>query len=326
MGRKDRSACHEWVPGHGPDPAALARLAKRFSRPREPMGEAWFMGTTRRMYEGLMAPDPARWPLDELEGAIEALGSGPVCFGHMEEWNAWFPYLVHASIAAFGALEASFPYESLVSAIMVHCPDARATRYGDGFLSDVLATVGRLPLDPRSWEDGRVRADAFFAPLIRPPRGLMIQPGGSFNAAFYLAAKYLDEDSLLPWIASIAAIEDPLWRAKFVECLCFTAPLLLEEGKGPADLDGWVGGGWGWSHWVKANSRIPGEAGNHEFLGAQRRDAIADALRATLGEGLMASWADDLMAIAMEVDGLEAVVDGFGEWSGQVATLYALRD
>jgi len=32
-----------WIPGHGPDQAALSRLQSHFPRPNTAMGEAWFM-------------------------------------------------------------------------------------------------------------------------------------------------------------------------------------------------------------------------------------------------------------------------------------------
>lgn len=85
-----------WTPGEDPDAGALARLQRRFPRPRVPMGEAWFMSDERRMYTSLLSPDPTAWLREDLRGALWALASGPGCFGHMREWSLWFPYLVHA--------------------------------------------------------------------------------------------------------------------------------------------------------------------------------------------------------------------------------------
>ena len=46
--------CYLWRPRRGIDTVALARLCASFPRPHELMGEAWFMGDKRRMYDELL--------------------------------------------------------------------------------------------------------------------------------------------------------------------------------------------------------------------------------------------------------------------------------
>ena len=48
-----------WHPGQGPDEAALARLRRAFPKPAVPMGEAWFMGVERYLFEDFAARDIA---------------------------------------------------------------------------------------------------------------------------------------------------------------------------------------------------------------------------------------------------------------------------
>lgn len=42
-----------WRPGVGIDSAALDRLRIHFTRPKEPMGEAWFMSSERHLFREL---------------------------------------------------------------------------------------------------------------------------------------------------------------------------------------------------------------------------------------------------------------------------------
>ena len=52
--------------------------------PREPMGEAWFMGTSRSMYDWLYG-DIAALSMSRAERALEAIASGTSSFGWYAE-------------------------------------------------------------------------------------------------------------------------------------------------------------------------------------------------------------------------------------------------
>jgi hypothetical protein len=87
------------------------------------MGEAWFMGERRRMFDALMAEDSAAWPTDEVGQALGECCSGPVSFGHMSEWSEWFPYLLHTAIDHVGPWHPMSVFGGLVTSMMVHCPN-----------------------------------------------------------------------------------------------------------------------------------------------------------------------------------------------------------
>src|SRR5262245_1783512 len=82
-----------WVPGRGMDAAALERLREHFPCPREPMGEAWFMGETREMYPELQG-DLATLPAEDIQRPLAEIASGYSAFGPMDEWNEWYYYLL----------------------------------------------------------------------------------------------------------------------------------------------------------------------------------------------------------------------------------------
>ncbi len=81
-----------WRPGIGIDATALARLKSHFPRPKEPMGEAWFMGTERRIFhelEGNIAELSAR----DLQAPLAEIATGTSSFGPYAEWSAWRGFL-----------------------------------------------------------------------------------------------------------------------------------------------------------------------------------------------------------------------------------------
>ena len=69
----------EWQPGVGADAHALLRLRRTFKRPSETMGEAWFMGDDRRMYDELRG-ELAALSTDQLQGVLRESASGTSCF------------------------------------------------------------------------------------------------------------------------------------------------------------------------------------------------------------------------------------------------------
>ncbi|WP_257386742.1 hypothetical protein [Tahibacter caeni] len=67
--------------------AAVRRLQAHFPPPRFAVGEAWFMGESRRYYETLLDPQRVRATNPELLTALAEIGSGQTCFGPLPEWT-----------------------------------------------------------------------------------------------------------------------------------------------------------------------------------------------------------------------------------------------
>ena len=327
MSRSRAAARFRWAPGEGPDADALARLQRRFPRPRVPMGEAWFMGDERRMYTSLLSPDPATWSRDDLRDALWALASGPGCFGQMREWSLWFPYLVHAALPFVRGPSFDSLYGALVSAVMVHSPDPASPPHGDRFIDDVLRTLGRMPMMDVCWGERRWTSHNAFPTIDHTVHGLLLVDGGNLHAACTLVARYLDEASLEAWLASALDIDDPLWCAGMVSWLAHVATLVEDSSRWPVALD--IGpGSWEASHCV--TGRTPagqGDAGTgpFPFFDPTRREALHAAVRLHAARPRLRTWGAALQALPGEPGRWDAVLADYAAACRRIIAAYGLE-
>jgi hypothetical protein len=89
---------YQRMPGRGPSAIALKRMRKQIMKPEEPMGEAWFMSEERLLYSEMMEQDPMKLSDRYLKDVLWEIASGTKCFGHLEEWDQWFQFLLPAMI------------------------------------------------------------------------------------------------------------------------------------------------------------------------------------------------------------------------------------
>ena len=236
-----------WVAGVGPDAEALHRLEQHFRMPASPMGEAWFLGKERRLFTELMNEAPDQWPIDLIETVLHDLSSGPGCFGPLQEWTDWLHYLTPKLLPRISDWQWACVYESLISAFMAHYPDERGRYPYSGFLEDILATLGRVPMASFNWKDGCLAEDGLISPIHDSVYGLSVLCGGSFSAGIFINLKYLDEESAISWLASLFAIDDTVWRIKLVLWISKSSALLLDPGNQPDVLENEPSNGSGWS-------------------------------------------------------------------------------
>lgn len=293
---------YRWVPGQGPDRAALQRLRALTRVPKQPMGEAWFMGETRRMYPALMHDDPSRWPREELDSALYELASGPVAFGPLREWSLWFAFLLPRALELLGrsgaaALDDDRLLSGLITATFVHYPDCE--RVPAHLRRDLLDTLGRAMFAPSLWNASGMKEGAFCSPWQRGTRyGDMLYPSDAFSASCALIAKYLDPERLVDWLDSVMRIADPFWRAGWVVWLAGAAPILVDGAYPNAlDSDGSHPAGWLNAHLLDAPSKpiVPGVP-PPAFVDAQRRRLLQASLRRSLDRGRLRHWGADLRA------------------------------
>jgi hypothetical protein len=284
---------YAWDPGIGPDAAALARMRARFLRPSVAMGEAWFMGETRRMFDELLQ-DPAEWKADTLASALGEIASGPPCFGHRQEWSAWLPYLIPRAIPRLAGDTLSSVHDGMVTSVMVHYPDPEMAYFPDypAFRDDLLETLGRARFTERLKKPVHVDASG----------GLSLESG--ISASLIFGAKYVRLPDMQGWVASVAEIDDPWWRAALLRWLHLGARLLTDPKRQPHDepLDGCD---WGESHVVAGACPMPDvdpEAVVAPFLGAERQAAFARGLRVVLPVSRMLRWRNALDDLQYKVD------------------------
>ncbi len=306
------AADFRWIPGLGPDACALDRLRKRFPRPASPMGEAWFMSERRRMFDALMAPDPAGWPADEIKQALEECSSGPVSFGHMTEWSDWFPYLLHTAIDHVGPWDPASVYGGLVTNMMVHCPnEAACSSYGKGLIEDVLLTVGRVPMAERFWSGDRMLDRSAFQPVQVWPVGMIVAYDSDLHAAFWLMAKYLPLDRLEVWLRSVMAIGDPAWGCGVLSWLAHAERVFEVPARWPG-VDKDQGGTWSGSHLLfgviqSADDETQVDCG--PFLEDTRVITLLSALGRTLDSRRLDAWCEGLATRGMGQGTLIDAVD-----------------
>lgn len=285
----------EWTPGKGPDAAALARLKAAFQRPDEPMGEAWFMGDTRKMYTDLLG-DLEQMDIDCIHDALVEIGSGTVCFGHLEEWTDWYLYLLPRVLHR---AQEGLPWrlgEYLVTGFLALFPSQRGTEPYAGFRSDVLMTLGQSMMSPPLWHDGHiVRSDILHDDIRhRSIPGVWGHVSGDLSASLFLCLKHLPDDQIPPWTRSLLIIDDAHWQAQLMAWLVGANAFLREQEDDIEDGD--IEIHWAWSHCLKdthendlLNQKIGGK-----FISPINKKQFLATLTDTVSADTLHSWLNNI--------------------------------
>lgn len=285
-----------WHPGSGLDLGCLKRMRDRLRRPAQPMGEAWFMGEKRRMFDELLG-NLEDLPLEELRTPLEEIAAGNSCFGPMDEWTEWFHYLLAQLVPRHAEQSFDSLYQHLVAAFIAVHPRGIVEPY-PGFADDARLTLGRCLMDPSRWTGDRLTVPAPENPRADGTRAFFEWrvATGDFSAGMFFCAKYLDEDELDTWLDSVFAIRCPLWTTQLYGWLLAAFPLLSGRVVQLADLESeppanivWLG-----AHVLKGDY-----SGIHEpepsplpLLSPHRRDAVLAAVRRHVSETSYFAWLD----------------------------------
>lgn len=104
-----------WIPGEGPCETTLAAMTKATPKPDFQMGEAWFMGETRKEFTDL-AENFEAVSTEYLQKVLHEIASGASAFGLHEEWEVWLRYLLPRVVPRCDERFVSWLLESLCSA------------------------------------------------------------------------------------------------------------------------------------------------------------------------------------------------------------------
>lgn len=263
-----------WEPGNGMDAAALARLRARFRKPRQPMGEAWFMGAERRMFHELFG-DLSLVDVSILRRALGEIASGTGAFGPKAEWEDWFHYLLALLLPRAHEQDV---LESLVSAFVAIYPtDDVAFPYAT-FRDDVLATLGRCLMAPGCWQGQEIVLGSVLHRSNCNPAQVWCwwNASGDFSASLFFCLKYLPAARIDAWLASVLSIPSPHWRAQVIVWLVGARAMLAGEMRWPSELA--IGArpsiDWEASHCLGAQL-----AGWHAIKGKETADFLSRATR-----------------------------------------------
>jgi hypothetical protein len=243
-----------WVPGCGYDEEALQRLRKHFRRPKQSMGEAWFMGEERKMF-GYLAGDLDQLSVRELEAPLVELASGTSSFGEMAEWTSWFHYLLGALIPRSHERNSEYLLEHLITGFISQYRDGIEHEPYRGFESDILNTLGKSIMDSACWK----AQDIVTGAILDEPGNHRYRDwpwwdaSGDFSAAVFFCLKYLPEAAITPWFRSVMSIASAHWRAQLIGWLVGAHDILhnkvgwpseFEEAESPKIT-------WAWSHCLR---------------------------------------------------------------------------
>ena len=273
-----------WVPGKGPDPAALARLTDAFPKPTKPMGEAWFMGEVRELYPELLG-ELDHLTDEQLHKPLEEIASGTSSFGPMDEWIEWYHYLLPRLLVRNWSWHLFQPAELLITGFVGQHPDSGGSLPYPTFRTDALATLGQYIMSPHFWSVKDSEVPKCFNKW-KGPTGICGWYGADelMSASLFFCLKYLRVELVGPWFESTLSIRNKYWRAQLITWLTGAHPILTGVINHPAELaeNAHFGVGWEWSHTLDGNY-----TGIYEppirletFLPAENRHAVLEVARA----------------------------------------------
>jgi hypothetical protein len=208
---------YQWIPGRGPSAMSLTRMREQIKKPEEPMGEAWFISEKRLLYSEMMEEDPLKLSDRYLKDVLWEIASGTKCFGHLEEWDHWFqfllPVLVEKSHEGFEFLE------DTISAFF-NLFDNGITEIYDGFRDDVISSLSLCLMKGELWYDwvDEVTKTAIQRPTFLVDCGVTrgwncTKTRSEVSISTFFCLKYLRVEEIACWVKSLAAINDPFWQA-----------------------------------------------------------------------------------------------------------------
>lgn len=287
-----------WIPRGGVDPAALERLRAHFSKPAEPMGEAWFMSTEREMYPELLG-DLTDVGIEALQKPLGEIASGTSSFGPMEERNSWFHYLLGRVLPRSHEAHVTYLLESLVTAFIALYPNGVYREPYKGFRADALSTLGRAIMDTECWDGADIAIGKVLRRSNNNPAQVWIwwDASGDFTASMFFCMKYLDEPAIEPWLRSVFDIPSPHWRAQVMVWFVGAYDMLTGAVRWPSEfsMEAHPYIGWEWSHCLRQ------ELTTMDDSGAPPATAfIAEVVRATALRVLKSYFTEDRFLVWLD--------------------------
>jgi hypothetical protein len=250
------------------------------------MGEAWFMGSERRMFLQL-AGDLAQVSTSDLQEALTEIASGTSCFGSMREWSDWYHYLLPALVPRCHQAVTESVLEYLITAFIALYPAGVDHEPYRGFRGDALLTLGRMMMDAHCWDGDDIRVGSMLHRSNNNPNRIWCwwDASGDFSASMFFCLKYLEPAQVAPWFESVLAIRSPHWRAQVLVWLLGAHGMLTSDIRWPSDwpVEHALAVSWAWSHCLRVElldqSRTAKLAGAHFIPHSAAEQILAAAQR-----------------------------------------------
>ncbi len=284
---------YQWIPERGPSLAAIERMRAHFSKPEEPMGEAWFNTNARRIFTELNDEESFKKikPSDLSIEPLFEISSGISCFGHREEWDAWFKYLLPSLISR--SREHIFFSGWLLQPVVTDFMAVYWTGIPEeypGFRQDVLDSLSQCLMG--DWpEDEPENVSWNWA-----------EPEKNISAMMFFCLKYLNREETVTWVRSIFEIEDIYWRAALAVWLSaawdilnepLILPSMIEKAKPELEWENFHTLG---SQYGSADARHPPHNDyndNKDFIPGENPKLFVEQARKYLTSEKLIQWACD---------------------------------
>ncbi|RYX81657.1 hypothetical protein EON83_22940 [bacterium] len=222
-----------WKPGVGPDSSRLRELMVRFGKPRVPLGEAWFMGETRYLYDELNAGGIDAVSDEYLGAALDELISGMMCFPEMTDWAPWYAYLMPRVLGLerfmkrdmWGVRSVSW-YSALCEGFLALCRSS-ANEYVISYKNDFVAVLSPWVMSGHFWNRGRNIALHENQEWRTSWGQAGLKP--DISLSLLLTWGNVAPSALRGWLHSVLEIEDVYWRSHFIFWLLKVRPA-FEQG------------------------------------------------------------------------------------------------
>lgn len=243
-----------WIPGEGIDEAALHRLRSHFHRPSEPMGEAWFMGEHRRMFDELLG-DIGALSTHELKHVLDEISSGTGSFGPQAEWHDWYHHLLGVLLPRSHEAFVGSLLESLITAFIALYPNGLYRAPYPAFRDDVLLTLGRCMMDRDCWNGSDITIGKILRRSNNNPNRIWLwwDASGDLSSSMFFCLKYLPEPCIGDWLRSVLAIPSPHWRTQIIVWMVGAHDLLNDRIHWPSEFpeNAYPAVHWEWSHCLR---------------------------------------------------------------------------
>jgi len=230
-----------WTPGVGPCETTLASMRKAAPQPDILMGEAWFMGETRKMFAELSS-DFEAVSTECLQEVLGEIASGASAFGLHEEWEVWFRYMLPRAVPRCDERFVYWLLENLCSAFLQVdlATNHRGQNTFDG--GEVLCTLGQVIMTKNRWKDGKIVVGNILHPSNNNPKKWWgwANVSGDLAASFVVCLRLVGDEELQGWVDSIFSIDCPYWRAQLLTWHVGARPLLNGLVQFPNQFDEWT--------------------------------------------------------------------------------------
>ena len=298
----------KWTPGVGPNESILALMREAAPKPDAAMGEAWFMGETRKMFTELY-DDFESTSTQYLQEVLRDISGVAHAFGLHQEWEDWFRYLLPRIVPRCDERFVHWLFENLCSAFLQIELATNNRGYGEYDRNAILQTLGQVIMTESRWKDGRIVVGNILHPSNKNPAKWWGWPNvsGDLAAALIVCLRLVDDRDLDGWVESIFAIDCPYWHAQLLTWHVGARVLLNEELQFPSQFKMWT---------ANDDNRNPSICweDSHVVGSRQGETIVAEAL---IPDGRIAKFKNSFEAHLAETD--------IGQWKDEILEVPALR-